>query len=235
MSFDRTFNYLGFVQPLRPNAGFALGILQSGFKDGEVRLANGEATGEKIQDVQYTVFLGFGIRINEKLSIGITPKWIYSKVFDVSASSVGVDFGVMYKPFSRLTLGLAIKEIGQSLNYSREATSFGTETTNNKIPRVTKAGAAYSFPVNATFKSILIVSDLEFNSDQKTKTHFGIETNILDKFFLRTGLDDTDFTAGFSVPLTIKDRKFRLEYAFIRDTRSGVGNGTQDLGFSFIF
>lgn len=235
LSFDRTFNYLGFVSPLKPNAGFALGVLQSGFKESDARTATGETTGEKIQDVQYTAFLGFAIRIDDKFSIGFTPKLIYSKVFDVSASSVGLDFGAMYKPIDRFTLGLAIKEIGQSLKYSRDASGFGEETTKDELPTVTKFGAAYDHPLSGTFKNILLVSDLEWNSAQSLKTHFGIEANILDKFFLRTGLDDGDWTAGFSIPLTIKEKRFRLDYAFIRDTRSGVGNGTQDLAIAFVF
>lgn len=235
LSFDRTLNYLGFVSPLRPNAGFALGVLQSGFRESDVRTATGETTGEKIQDVQYAVFLGFAIRIDDRFSIGIAPKLIYSKVFDVSASSVGVDLGMMYKPDRRLTLGLSIKEIGQSLRYSRDATGFGEETTKDKLPTVTKFGAAYDHPLGGTFKNILIVYDLELNSAQSSKMHFGIEANILDKFFLRTGLDGGDWTAGFSIPLTIKEKRFRLDYAYIRDTRSGAGNGTQDLAIAFVF
>ena len=235
LSFDRTFTYAGFSRPLPPQAGFAFGVLQSGFKDSEVRLSDGQTTGEKIEDTQYTVFLGFGMRFTEAFSIGITPKLIYSKVYDVSASSVGVDFGMMFKPLSRLTLGLSLHELGQSLNYSRNATGLGNEETKDKLPQVTKFGAAYVLPLEGTVKNLLFVSDLEMNSKQSSKLHIGIEANLLDKYFVRTGLDDKDLTAGFSIPFVVREKKFKLEYAFILDRRSGVGTGTSDFAIAYVF
>lgn len=235
LSFDRTYTYAGFSRPLPPQAGFALGVLQSGFKDSDARSANGETTGEKIEDTQYTVFLGFGMRFTEKLAIGITPKWIYARVYDVTATSVGVDFGVMYKPLPRLTLGFAVHELGQSLDYSRDASGFGNEKTTDKFPRITKFGAAYTLPLQGSIKNILIVSDLEMNSKQSSKLHYGIEANILDQWFVRAGLDDDDLTAGFTIPFVVKERKFKLEYAFILDRRSGVGYGTSDFAIAYVF
>ena len=235
LSFDRTFTYAGFVRPLPPQAGFAIGVLQSGCKDSDVRLSNGETTGHNIDDTQYTVFLGFGIRFTDKFAIGITPKLIYSKVYDVSASSVGVDFGAMYKPLPQLTLGFALHELGQSLDYSRDASGFGNEKTNDKLPHVTKIGAAYVLPLQGTVKSLFFVSDLEMNSKQSSKWHYGIEANIMDKWFVRAGLDDVDLTAGFSIPFLIKERKFKLDYAYILDRRSGVGYGTSDFAIAYVF
>ena len=235
LSFDRTFTYAGFARPLPPQAGFAIGVLQSGFKDSDVRLSNGETTGENIEDTQYTVFLGFGIRFTDKFAIGITPKLIYSKVYDVSASSVGVDFGAMYKPLPRLTLGFAVHELGQSLDYSRDASGFGNEKTSDELPRVTKLGAAYILPLQGSVKSLLFVSDLEMNSDQSSKWHCGIEASIMDKWFVRAGLDDVDLTAGFSIPFMIKERNFKMDYAYILDRRSGVGFGTSDFAIAYVF
>ncbi len=235
LSFDRTFTYAGFARPLPPQAGFAFGILQSGFKDSDARLSNGETTGAKIEDTQYTVFMGFGIRFTEKFSAGITPKLIYSKVYDVSASSVGVDFGVMYKPLPRLSLGLSLHELGQSLDYSRDASGFGNEKTKDKLPRITKLGAAYIVPLSGSVKNIFFVSDLEMNSKQSTKWHFGIEANWQDKYYLRTGMDDLDWTAGFSIPFVVKDQKFKFDYAYILDRRSGVGYGTSDFALAYVF
>lgn len=235
LSFDRTFTYAGFSRPLPPQAGFALGVLQSGFKDSDVRLSNGETTGEKIEDTQYTVFLGFGMRFTEKFALGITPKIIYSKVYDVSASSVGVDFGMMYKPVPRLTLGLSMHELGQSLDYSRDPSGFGNETTKDKLPRITKYGAAYIVPLQGPVKSLFFVSDLELNSAQSSKWHFGIEANVMDKCFVRTGLDDIDMTAGFSIPFVVKEKKFKFEYAYILDRRTGVGFGTSDFAIAYVF
>lgn len=235
MSFDRTFSYIGFSRPLPPNAGFSFGILQSGFKDTETRLSNGETFGENIEDTQYTAFLGFALRFGKNFAFGITPKLIYSKVYDVSASSIGIDFGAMYRATDQLTLGMAVKEIGQSLKYTRDPNGDGDRTTTDDLPRITKIGAAYRLPLTGTVREIMLVSDYEMNSKQPAKTHFGIEANVLDKVSIRIGLDAKDFTTGLTIPFKVKDQQFKFDYAFIHDARSSQGFGTQDFALSYVF
>ncbi len=230
MSFDRTFSHIGFSRTLPPMAGFAAGIIQSGFKDSEARLRNGELAGEKIEDTHYAFFIGFAVKFSEKFSAGISPKVIFSKVYDVSAKSFGADFGVMYKPVQNLSLGAVIKDVGIRMKYSREVPGgIGDQTTTDEYPRIIKAGAAYQMPLSGSFKYILFAVDMERNSLQGTKSHFGIETNISEKILVRAGLDSKDFTTGFSVPFKIKQQALQIDYAYIHDTRGITGFGTQDL------
>ncbi|MBX7151193.1 PorV/PorQ family protein [bacterium] len=235
MSFDRTFSYIGFSRPLPPSAGFSFGVLQSGFKDSDTRLSNGETFGEHIEDTQYTAFLGFALRFGNKFAFGITPKLIYSKVYDVSASSIGVDLGAMYRATDQLTFGMAVKEIGQSLKYTRDPNGDGDRTTTDDLPRITKIGAVYRLPLTGTIREMMLVSDYEMNSEQSAKMHFGIEAGILEKVSIRIGLDAKDFTTGLSIPFKMKDQQFRFDYAFIHDARSGQGFGTQDFALSYVF
>lgn len=236
MSFDRTFSYIGYSRPLPPMAGFSAGIIQSGFRDTEGRLRNGELSGENIEDTHYAFFIGFAIRFSDKFSAGISPKVIYSKIHDVSAKSFGADFGVMVKPVKNLSLGAVIKDIGIKMKYSREVPGgIGDQTTTDAYPRIIKAGTAYQLPLSGSFKYILFAADMERNSLQGTKSHFGIETNISDKIHVRAGLDSKDFTAGFSVPFKIKQHAFQFDYAYIHDTRGIAGFGSQDMAVRFWF
>jgi hypothetical protein len=235
MSFDRTFNHIGFSRRLPPMAGFAAGIIQSGFKDSEARLRNGELAGEKIEDTHYAFFIGFAVRFSDKFSIGISPKVIYSKVYDVSAKTFGADFGVMFKPIERLSIGAVIKDIGVKMKYTRDPNGQGDQTTTDAYPRIMKAGAAYQLPLSGSFKYVLFAADLEKNALQGMKSHFGVETNIQDKIYVRAGLDSKDFTAGFSVPFKIKQQSLQIDYAYIQDTRGFGGFGSQDLAIRFMF
>ncbi len=234
MSFDRQFNHVGFATPLKNQAGFALGVIQSGFEDYDARADNGQTYGETITDNQWAVFLGFALRVNPKLTIGISPKFLYSKVYDVSSSSFGVDLGVMYLPMKNLTIGVAVKELGQSFKYTRPVGNFD-ETTEDQLPRTTRAGAAYRFPLEGSLSYVLGAVDLEMVTDQPAKWHVGLETDFKHKFQIRIGSDNGDPTAGLSVPFVIRERKFRFDYAFVYDRRSGVGSGSQDFALSFLF
>jgi long-subunit fatty acid transport protein len=235
MSFDRQFNHLGFATPLKNQAGFALGVIQSGFDDYAARADNGETYGETIGDNQWAVFMGFAIHFTPKFSIGIAPKFLYSKVYDVSSSSFGVDVGAMVRPVENLTLGLVVKELGQSFKYTRDAGGFGDETTEDKLPRTTRAGAAYRLPLTGTVSYVLGAVDVEMTTDQPSKWHLGVEADVRRILQIRIGSDNGDPTAGLAVPFSVREKKFRFDYAYILDRRSGVGNGSQDLSLTFVF
>jgi len=235
LTFDRTFSYAGFSCPVPPTAGFSFGVLQSGFKNTAARADNGEATGQMIEDTQYAFLLGFAIRFNDKLALGITPTLLYSKVFDVSSSSVGLDLGLMARPVQHLSFGFVIKELGQSFKYQRNATGAGDQTTKDHIPTVMKLGAAYNSALNGTIKGILLATDLEWSTEQPLRGHFGIEANLADKLFPRVGVDNRDFTAGFAIPFSIGTNRFHFDYSFVRDSRAGMEFGSQDFSLAYVF
>lgn len=234
MSFDRTFNSVGFSRAIPPAAGFSIGVLQSGFAETDARASNGDVIGS-IDDSQYAIMMGFALRFGDRVAVGIAPKWLYSKVYDVSATSVGLDIGAMVKIRPNFTVGLAVKELGQKLKYTRDPSGQGDETTTDRLPITTRAGVAYRMPLDGTSRSLLVTSDLESTAGQPVKIHIGMEADVLDKFALRLGIDDKDFTAGFSIPVTVHDYSLLVEYAFIHDTRQGVQSGTHDIGINFQF
>ncbi len=235
MSFDRLFHSAGFSRPLPPSAGFSIGILHGGFSESDARTSSGDAF-DKIEDTKIAVMMGFALRVSERVAIGITPKWLHSKVFDVSASSVGLDVGAMVKLRDNLTVGLALKEIGQKFKYTRDPRGEGDETTTDRLPFTTRTGIAYRHEWNAaTVKSLLLGVDFESVAGPSGRFHFGVESNFLDVFSIRLGLDDRDFTAGFSFPFKIHDYRLQVDYAFIHDSREGMETGSHDVGINFQF
>lgn len=235
MSFDRTFNFIGFVSPLPPSAGYGMGLLQSGFRSYEGRSSNGEPTGQQIEDTQYAVFMGFAIRFTDQFAAGITPTWMYSKVFDVSSTSLGTDIGFMYKPLAGLSLAYSIHQMFQDFNYVRDPSGLGDQTTQDKLPRVTRYGISYARAFEGTVKGVLVAADLEKTQKQSTRIHLGTEINILNKIFFRSGLDASDLAVGLGIPIQWRDHRFLFDYAFIRDCRSGLQFGSHDFSLSYLF
>lgn len=235
MSFDRIFNSAGFSRPLPPSAGFSIGIVQSGFSESDARTSNGDVL-DQIEDTKIAVMMGFALRISERVAIGITPKWLHSKVYDVSASSVGFDVGAMVTLREHLTVGLALKEIGQKFKYTRDPRGEGDETTTDRLPLTMRTGIAYRHEWKAaTVRALLLGVDFESVAGQSGRFHFGVESNFLDAFLLRLGLDDRDLTAGFSIPFRVHDYRLQVDYAFIHDSREGIETGSHDVGINFQF
>lgn len=236
MSYDRVFNYAGYSRPLPPMAGFAAGVIQAGFKDYDARLRNGERSGESISDDHYSFFIGFAVRFSDYVSAGISPKIIYSKIYDVSASSFGADFGIMVKPRPYLSFGAVLRDIGVKMKYSRPSPGgLGDQTTTDRYPRIIKTGMAYTLPLSGLISSLLFTGDLEFSTHQPAKIHAGVETCFQNRLWFRIGLDHTDLTTGFSFPFHLKKFAFRIDYAYIHDTRGAATIGSQDLGMSILF
>lgn len=234
LSFDRQFTSVGFAKFLPPKAGFGINILRSGFGESDVRDADGNATGEHIEDTQYTVIFGFALRFGEKFSAGIAPQWIHSRIYDVSASSVGLNIGVLYRYSPAWSLGVSLKNITQKLEYSRNATGLGDETTVDKLPSTLRVGIAHHRTMMEQF-TLAASYDLEKISGYTLAHHVGAEIGWQNKFFVRTGLDQYDWTAGMGIPFEAFRKNFIVDYTAIFDGRSGVNTVSHDMGLFIRF
>jgi hypothetical protein len=86
----------------------------------------GQVTGE-INPYEFAVNLSYGTKMGKKLALGLGAKFIYSLLSPVGAgkekgsgngSSFAVDVGLLYKtPFKRLTLGMAVTNLGPNVTY----------------------------------------------------------------------------------------------------------------------
>ncbi|MCK6543761.1 PorV/PorQ family protein [bacterium] len=229
LSFDRQFTSAGFAKFLPPKAGFGINVLRSGFGESDVRDADGNATGEHIEDTQYTVMFGFALRFSEKFSAGIAPQWIHSRIYDVTASSVGLNVGALYQYSPVWSFGISLKNLLQKLQYSRNATGLGDETTVDKLPATLRLGVAHHHSLNENF-SLVASYDLEKTSGYTLAHHFGAEIGWQNKFFLRTGLDQYDWTAGLGIPFDTFGEKLIVDYTVILDGRNGISTVSHDMG-----
>ncbi|OQY26669.1 MAG: hypothetical protein B6244_12955 [Candidatus Cloacimonetes bacterium 4572_55] len=149
--------------------------------------------------------LGFTIsrRLADDLSLGVTGKYLYSKIETEEARGVAMDFGIIYQPrvIENLTLGFSISNIGQKMKYVEEKFN---------MPTITRAG--FSYPLNH-FARIAI--DMNKASDSDLRLQTGVELNIKDILSLRTGYkfnyDTDDFAAGMGVSI----RNYQVDYAFL--------------------
>lgn len=211
LSLDRKFNYLGFSLPLPPSAFVSVHWIHAGVDDIQGRTSSG-IPDEKYSTGEDAVMLSFGNKLSEKLSIGLTVKYLRHSLLDIAGSGVGFDMGVFYKIFDNLAFGLQAKDLNSS--YTWKTTSLFEEEGSNyveKFPKVFRGGLMYEI------KNFRIVADI-INIDRKNYFHTGAEYTCQDIGSLRIGWDDNSFTFGGGLKYGfLWKTRTELDYAFVQE------------------
>jgi hypothetical protein len=229
LSLDRSLNFLSYSQPLPPQAGVSIGIINSGVSDIDGRDGDGAQTGA-LKTSENQAFLSFGIRTKPGLSIGVTVKFLYYHLYtDLTSSTVGVDFGLFYPINADLSVGATVRDINSKYRWdsSKLYNQLGG-SSDDPFPRLYTVGAAYR-----VLDSVATVSaDLEFSSAKTVTARAGIEVPLLRELTLRGGIDRVDLKEkgngvrpafGFSVGPDVGSLTPRLHYTFVLEPFSPSG------------
>lgn len=202
---------------------FGLSLNNTAVDDIEVREIPGEPL-EKFNAQNFSMGLSIGYKVNEMLSLGITGKFLFEKIYVDNASGFAVDFGGLYKK-ERLALGLAISNLGSMSELRNEAT---------KLPISVRGGASYMIPVTG-LQSILLISADGYKVLDGGKFHANGGAEFLYKDFLalrvgyQSGYENKSITTG----LGLKYKAINLDYAFVPYKYSLGSSHTITLGTSF--
>ncbi|MFC1521301.1 PorV/PorQ family protein [Elusimicrobiota bacterium] len=121
-------NFAGFAQRINRRQTIACGMRSLGMDPLERRDDQGRQTGYfKSEDRAITASLAW--EVYPGLSIGASAKQIEMRLDDAKAKGRAFDFGVLAQAWSRLTLGVALKNKGNSMKFVNE--SFSLPTTLN--------------------------------------------------------------------------------------------------------
>lgn len=231
LSLDRRLNFLSFVQPLgqpndttgrRPQAGLAVGIINSGVSKIDGRDSDGEPTG-LLQTSENQAFLSFGTALRNKLAIGVTIKYLYHHLYtSVNSSTFGLDLGVLFPLSDVLTVAATARDFSSKYRWDTKEV-YGQQqaaTTTDKFPRLYTFGAAYTLPDSFGVAAV----DVEFSDRSTVHLKVGAEIAILSEVTLRAGMDKIDLkekgmgvrpSFGFSVRQSFASWTPALNYAFV--------------------
>jgi hypothetical protein len=254
LSIDRNLNFLSYtrrfdfyskkdslVENRKPanSAGVSIGIINSGVSNIDGRDNNGLPTGE-LSTSENQFYLAVANRFSDKLSVGITAKFYYYKLFeDINTTSFGIDIGALYKINDQFTVALAVIDINSKYKWDTSpAYKKNGVITEDKFPNLRKLGVSY---LN---KKIGILGTLEYeNSSAETNIlRGGVEYNIYDGLYLRGGIDqfnisNTDWpirpSLGFSFYKSFGNLKVGVDYAFVIEQYSS--NDRHIIGLTFNF
>ncbi len=254
LSLDRNLNFLSFTRRFdfyskkdtlkenrkpRTSAGLSIGVINAGVRNIDGRDNNGLPTGE-LSTSENQFFIALANRFSEKLSIGITAKFYYYKLYEeINASSLGFDIGAIYKVNEQFTVAVAVVDINSKYKwdtspvYDRDGV-----ITEDKFPNLRKIGVSY----NNKEIGLLAAIDFENSSAETNILRAGVEYNIFEGLYLRGGidqfnLDNTDWlvkpSLGFSFYKSFGNFVLGVDYAFMIEQYSSADRHIIGLTFNF--
>lgn len=236
LAFDRYENSLSYTQPLKPLAGLSVGLINAGVRHIDGRDADGQQT-EEYSVTENQFYLSFANRVDERLSIGVTVKLLYSKLFeDVKSTTVGFDLGLCAQLTDQLSLGAAVIDLNSKYKWDTKQIYFENgRTTEDKFPNLRRIGLAYTIPSAGA----LLSAEYENSSQGSNIFRVGAEYTFLEHFTLRGGVDRLELgdkatgakpSLGFTVTQPLTGWTPSIHYSYI--VESFAPNGMHIISIS---
>jgi len=210
LSLGRRFSYLGYVQPLRHEAGVGIDWISAGLDDIDGRDMDGQPMG-KLSDSENAITFCFSKRTIPHLAFGLAIRYFHQKLAGVSAYSVGLGFGAIYKREKKFSVGASIQNLRSRYTWDTKDLWERGSTTTDTIPVNYRLGLSHWLLGGR----LLTTFDLEKNLKQSLKYHIGADFTIYHDFNLRLGYNNDRFTFGGGVSHKYKNFRFTLNYAYL--------------------
>lgn len=210
MPLDRRQFMAVYTQELKPGGGIGLAWVNVGVDGIDGRDLNGQPTGT-LTDSENAIFFSFSPQFSQKVSAGLSMKFLYNRLAGQTAKGFGGDLGVLVRPVKPLSIGLLFRDIGTRITWNTEGLFDQNVRRQETFPRSLVAGAAYRMLQN----HVLIAADVEKAQRRDTAYRMGAEIGLPGGFAARTGLNDGQLAAGAGFVMALKSAQVRFNYVFI--------------------
>lgn len=255
---DIAYDFVGATIDAGSFGTLGLNITASNIEDMKVTTVDQqEGTGEVFGVSDIAIGATYALNLTDDFAIGFNPKFVYQKIWKMSASAFAIDLGVKYKtPFDGITLGMSISNFGTKMQmtgnnalvlYDPDPSGTGNNgqipanlsTDVWELPLNFRVGIAYNVALG-DFGAATVAVDASHPSDNYESLNVGGEYVYDDFIYLRGGMKSLflkDSEEGFTVGLGIKQAvvgnvKFSVDYAF--QSMSRLKNA-QKISFGVIF
>ncbi len=158
--------------------------------------------------------IAYGYPLNSSLALGtgfkfiysyLVPDWVFKKLSNLGETSGGTgitwafDFGILYRPFKFLNIGVAVQNVGPNISYTDTGSSdpiptmlragFSIKPVDNKKIKVIFTGEVTKLLIgmfNDPLDTLSFSEELKYEIDEAWKS-LGIEVGIFRMVFLRVG------------------------------------------------
>lgn len=204
---DTQYQYLGVAKPFNKNV-FALSLYRMDYGTIEGYDVSNNKT-ESFDASDLSISLSGSRKMNEKIFVGASAKYIAQSLENENATAMAADVGLFFKQaiFNRFNFAISAHNIGSDLKFVSQT---------EKLPLTYRAGIAGQIT-----EKLLISADLAKPNDNGASVHFGGEFAASSIFTLRGGtkispdngvnLDGlTNVTAGLGIHVN----RMSFDYSF---------------------
>lgn len=150
--------------------------------------------------------LSLGYRVNSRIAIGGTAKYLKERLFIFEANTAAFDLGVLYQtPIRGLSLGFAKKDMGRGLRFIED---------RFPLPKADRFGLAYQKPGYPW----RVTADAVHVSEQSLRVGYGLSREIGKYLVMRGGYRhnyDGREASGFTAGLSVRYDNVAFDYAYI--------------------
>lgn len=253
----------GLAQKVGERGVFGIDVMVLGFGDIPVTTTQQpEGTGSTFSPNWANLAISYATTFENKVSVGISARFIVESAGDIKASGVCLDGGVQYVNGEKdnFKLGLALRNLGTPMKFKGEGfttikaldnynLAYDQRAAPYELPVTLNIGTSYDFYMGDAARITPIVN-FTSNSFSQDQLGIGIEVGIIDEILQAraaykldlqksTLVEDQDIYTGLAIGASVNlflnketGSKFSIDYAY-RTTR--VFDGTHNLGVRFNF
>ena len=183
----------------------ALGFIGSDYNPG--------LTGETISPAALSVGLSFARQLTDKLSFGLTGKFVQEDLKYEKASNIVFDGGLTFDTgFKSLRVAAVIRHFGSEVKYIDQSYPLPQTFTIGVSGYLIAPNEA--FLGNSSDHKLLLAYDMAQPRDYNQQHHLGLEYALKDFIFLRTGYKFNFDEEGLAFGFGIKMVGLRIDYSY---------------------
>ena len=237
---DVNFDYAGVALPIGAIGTVGLSFTSLTMDDMEVRtVAYPEGTNEMFSASDFAIGASFARSLTDRFAIGFTAKYVHQSLWHMSASSMALDIGTLFKTqFNGMMVGMSISNFGNKLQLVGSDTQIPVdiapelEGNNSKIvgnmktdkwslPLIFRFGVAMNVIDNYNYRWTVALDAMHPN-DNTEYLNLGTEYALKRMIFLRAGyknmfMKDSEegLTLGGGLAYQVMGSvKLKLDYAY---------------------
>lgn len=156
----------------------------------------------------YSAF-GYARSFGKKWQAGLTLKYLFQKLYLVSANGFAFDFGIKYHSVvTGLDWGFTVQNMGKMEPLQKEATP---------LPLLVRSGFAYHLPFQLFGENPLLAADIEYVKEEETSLRIGTELPLMGGLSYRLGFHIAKDRVQWSTGVGLNYKTFYFDYAFAPD------------------
>ena len=219
-----------------PDLGtFGFHVLALGMEEMEVTTElEPNGTGQYFDSQDMVIGLSYARKLTDRFSMGVTSKYVYQRIWNETAGGIAFDVGTHYNiELANITIAMSMRNFGADMQldgpdlllvhddnafFPNRLHQASKVTEKHPLPLSFQFGLAADLLKTSYLHSRISLDAVHLNDDDE-QIYAGIETVLVQRFFLRGGykFNNSEERGSLGVGLNqrIDDLVLKLDYAFV--------------------